>query len=134
MATTETKTFAIVDNGAERFVERKIVPVVSSEQVLGLMLVFYDRTDQRELERSRQELSNMIVHDLRSPLTAVMTSLRLLQDMVPQIARLGQPCSLHRRQPPGRQEILNRVNSYSISQRCRAVASLLRANRSPLTA
>lgn len=112
MTAAEAKSFTIVDNGAERFVERKIVPVVSSERVLGLMLVFYDRTEQRELERSREELTSMIVHDLRSPLTAVTTSLRLLHDIVPQDSSfkpaVQSTTEISRRAV---KKILNRVNS-----------------------
>lgn len=112
MAAAESRTFSIVTSGTERFVERKIVPVVSSERVLGLMLVFYDRTEQRELERSREELTNMIIHDLRSPLTAVTTSLRLLHDMVPQNSTF-KPAVQSTTEVSRRavKKILNRVNS-----------------------
>jgi signal transduction histidine kinase len=48
-----------------------------------MLLVFYDETEERELIQMRDDLSNMIVHDLRSPLTAVTTGLRLLRDYVP---------------------------------------------------
>jgi signal transduction histidine kinase len=51
--------------------------------IIGVLLVFYNKTEEEELARTREELSRMIVHDLRSPLTAVTTSLRLLQELVP---------------------------------------------------
>ncbi len=81
----EATTYNVaLPNGSQRAVERRIVPVSSSDRAsLGLMLVFYDRTAQQELERSREELTNMIIHDLRSPLTAVTTSQRLLNEMIP---------------------------------------------------
>ena len=74
----------VVQEGAEtRYVERLAIPVRGKQrQIAGVLLVFYNKTQQQELERARQELTRMIVHDLRSPLTAVTTSLRLLQDVV----------------------------------------------------
>ncbi|MBK9122741.1 MAG: GAF domain-containing protein [Chloroflexi bacterium] len=81
----EATTYNVsLPSGSQRAVERRIVPVSSSDSAsIGLMLVFYDRTAQQELERSREELTNMIIHDLRSPLTAVTTSQRLLYEMIP---------------------------------------------------
>src|SRR5690606_20979520 len=58
---------------------------VSDEQgeVIGMLLVFYDQTEQHQLERAREEFSQMIIHDLRSPLTAVTSSVMLLTEIVP---------------------------------------------------
>lgn len=65
-------------------IEREILPVRDdAHQVMGVLLVYYNRTEQYELERTREALSQMVVHDLRSPLTAVTTSLRLLREVVP---------------------------------------------------
>jgi signal transduction histidine kinase/transcriptional regulator with GAF, ATPase, and Fis domain len=44
----------------------------------GALLVLRDITEARELERLRQDLTHMIVHDLRSPLSSVMASIELL--------------------------------------------------------
>ncbi len=44
----------------------------------GALLVLRDITDAKEAERLRQDLTNMIVHDLRSPLSSVMASIELL--------------------------------------------------------
>jgi signal transduction histidine kinase len=69
------------------FIERQIIAVRDDRQtVIGLLLVFYNRTEEYELERAREALSQMVVHDLRSPLTAVTTSLRLLREVVPKEA------------------------------------------------
>ncbi|RMG76251.1 MAG: GAF domain-containing protein [Chloroflexi bacterium] len=67
-----------------KYIQRYIIPVRDEQQqIMGLLLVFYDKTEEQELDRAREELTRMIVHDLRSPLTAVVTSLRLLSDYVP---------------------------------------------------
>lgn len=44
----------------------------------GALLVIHDVTADRQMERMRQDLANMIVHDLRSPLTNMMVSVDLL--------------------------------------------------------
>jgi PAS domain S-box-containing protein len=62
--------------------ERQVIPV-RDEAAVSILLVFRDQTEQREVELMREELSRMIVHDLRSPLTAVNTGLKLLRDLVP---------------------------------------------------
>jgi PAS domain S-box-containing protein len=49
----------------------------SGEQPAAL-LVLRDVTAERQMEKLRQDLSNMIVHDLRAPLTNMMVSVDLL--------------------------------------------------------
>ena len=44
----------------------------------GQLLVLRDITQEKETERLRQDLTSMIVHDLRSPLTSVLTSMEML--------------------------------------------------------
>lgn len=96
-----------------KHIERRIVPIQNEEkEALGAMLVFYDRTEQHELERSREELTHMIIHDLRSPLTAVTTSLKLIHTTVPHDNRywpvIESTTEVSRR---AIRKILNRVNS-----------------------
>jgi NtrC-family two-component system sensor histidine kinase KinB len=72
------------NDGGRRYIQRFIIPVLDeSAQTMGVLLVFYDKTDEQEINRTREELTRMIVHDLRSPLTAVTTGLKLLQDYIP---------------------------------------------------
>ncbi|MBI1258816.1 MAG: histidine kinase, partial [Chloroflexi bacterium] len=59
-----------------------------TDQPLGVLLVFYDETEERKLARTREEVSQMLIHDLRSPLTAVTTSLKLLTDLTPKDSSL----------------------------------------------
>ncbi|MGB1286051.1 MAG: GAF domain-containing protein, partial [Aggregatilineales bacterium] len=67
-----------------RQIQRHIIPVYDeNERTIGLMLVFYNRTEEYELAQAREAFSQMTVHDLRSPLTAVTTSLRLLRELIP---------------------------------------------------
>jgi len=71
--------------GSSRIFQRQVLPVRDEQgQVRGLMLVFYDKTEEQELANSRESFTQMLVHDLKSPLAAVATSLRLVQELVPQ--------------------------------------------------
>jgi len=83
-----THSYEVQQNRATtRFVQRQVIPVWDSQsQIAGLLLIFYDKTEERELALARESLSQMIVHDLRSPLTSVTTSLRLLDELVPKDA------------------------------------------------
>jgi signal transduction histidine kinase len=66
------------------YIQRFIIPVTDARgQTIGALLVFYNKTEEQELDRAREELSRMIVHDLRSPLTAVTTGLKLMQEIIP---------------------------------------------------
>ncbi len=66
-----------------RFIERSGLPVLdASNRLIGWMLVLRDVTEERELQQLRDDLSNMIVHDLRSPLTGILGSLQLLDENI----------------------------------------------------
>lgn len=74
-----------------RFIDRTDAAVRDrSGRVVGLLMVFTDVTEEHNLAQARQELTSMIVHDLRGPLTAVMTSLKLLSDAAPPDEPVGR--------------------------------------------
>ncbi|HEC21497.1 MAG TPA: GAF domain-containing protein, partial [Chloroflexi bacterium] len=67
----------------QRFVERTATPVRDEQgNFIGLLLIFRDVTKQKELEEARENLTSMIVHDLRSPLQAVMGGMRVIGERV----------------------------------------------------
>lgn len=63
------------------FIKRLLIPVNNDDDQVtsGVLMVFYNKTEEHKLAQVRDSLSQMIVHDLRSPLTAVTTSLALLR-------------------------------------------------------
>ena len=62
-----------------RTLERTEAPVCDAEGAqIGWLIVLRDATEERKLEDVRSQLTEMIVHDLRSPLTAILSSLKLL--------------------------------------------------------
>jgi PAS domain S-box-containing protein len=68
---------------AERYVERACLPVRDARQKpIGWMLVLRDVTEERELQQLRDDLTNTIVHDLRSPLSSILGGLYMLREMV----------------------------------------------------
>lgn len=64
----------------KRSLSRTITPVRDSEGAIdGWLFIFRDITEELELVQLREDLTNMLVHDLRSPLTVVMGSLALIR-------------------------------------------------------
>jgi signal transduction histidine kinase len=53
--------------------------VETREGALGRLLVLRDVTEERSLDRARDELTHTMVHDLRNPLTAIRGALEILQ-------------------------------------------------------
>ncbi len=86
LSAREAQSFTIeVDDDSDlRYVQRQVFPVYDEEEhPLGVLLVFYDETEGMKLSKTREEVSQMLIHDLRSPLTAVVTSLKLLTELTP---------------------------------------------------
>ncbi len=54
------------------------LPVLSGDTPLGRLLVLRDVTDERAVERLREDMTRTMVHDLRNPLTSIVTSFSLL--------------------------------------------------------
>lgn len=62
-------------------VERTLTPVRdSNDAIAGWLLAFRDLTEELELERLRDEMTNMLVHDLRSPISLMLASLSMLEE------------------------------------------------------
>ncbi|MEJ2757287.1 MAG: PAS domain-containing sensor histidine kinase [Anaerolineales bacterium] len=65
----------------ETFLERYTAPVTGAHgQPQGWVLVFRDVTDEHFLAQNREQLTETLIHDMRSPLGAVQTSLELLEE------------------------------------------------------
>jgi two-component system, NtrC family, sensor histidine kinase KinB len=53
------------------------LPVVAGATVLGRLIVLQDVTRERELQRMRDDVTHMMVHDLRNPLNVVSSGLEM---------------------------------------------------------
>ena len=68
-----------VEAPSRRTLQRSDAPVFDIDhQMIGWLVVLRDITEERELSQTREQLTEMIVHDLRAPLTAILGSLNLL--------------------------------------------------------
>ncbi len=56
---------------------------IQAEEISGLQWILRDITEQKKLDTLRDDLTSMIYHDLRSPLANVVSSLDLLDTMLP---------------------------------------------------
>jgi signal transduction histidine kinase len=63
-----------------RYVEEFSIRVVDEQDALvGRLMVLHDVSDQKQLEADRDAVTQMLVHDLRSPLSAIIGSLQLIE-------------------------------------------------------
>jgi signal transduction histidine kinase len=71
---TQTKRQAVerqVEHGG-RFLRLLLTPIIDQEdQLIGTVFVIEDTTEQRSIERSRDEFFSIASHELRTPLTAI---------------------------------------------------------------
>lgn len=67
-------------NDPRRIVERVSAPMVdASGAPVARLLVLYDVTKQKDAEALREDMTRMMVHDLRSPLTSIIAALDVLE-------------------------------------------------------
>ena len=72
----------------DRFYERTIAPVWAADnQILGWVIVVRDVTEEKQISQTREILTETLVHDLRSPIGAVKTTLELIQEAIPKSER-----------------------------------------------
>jgi signal transduction histidine kinase len=71
-----------------REVERTLAPVRGAAGAApGWLVVLRDVGEERALARLREDMAHMLIHDLRSPLGSILTSLALIE----QVSQPGQP-------------------------------------------
>jgi signal transduction histidine kinase len=65
----------------ERILERTSLPVWGQGQrLIGWLLVFYDVTEEEQVSQAREIITETLIHDLRSPLTATVGALEVIED------------------------------------------------------
>jgi len=65
----------------QRFFTRQEAPVLAADgQALGWLMIFRDVTEEQMLAERRTDLTRMIVHDLRNPLTTLVSTINLLEN------------------------------------------------------
>lgn len=70
-----------VGGGVPIFVRYVIYPIQATGlQMTGWLLLLHDATEERALTRMRDDLTHMLVHDLRTPLTSITSAINILGD------------------------------------------------------
>ncbi|MBU1292353.1 PAS domain-containing protein [Patescibacteria group bacterium] len=77
---TGQKYELVLDEPLQRFFQVSIAPVVIKKEVVGLMIVLHDVTRGKEIERLKTEFVSIAAHQLRTPLSAIKWSLKMLLD------------------------------------------------------
>ena len=66
-----------------RHVSRALTPVRDTQgRITGWLLIFRDLTEELELARLRDDLTGMLVHDLRSPMSLISASLAMIEERI----------------------------------------------------
>lgn len=69
----------VMTDSPERHIERTLAPVRDQEQIIiGWLFVFRDITEEVELIKTREDMTHMVIHDLRSPLSVTLGSLETI--------------------------------------------------------
>ena len=77
------RQFQQVRDGEARYIDEIVAPVSDSQdQLAGWLIVWRDSTEEHKLALLRQELSSMVIHDLRNPITSIISGLTMLQDLL----------------------------------------------------
>jgi signal transduction histidine kinase len=61
------------------------LPVAAEGVPVGRLIVLHDVSGERELARAREDLTHMLVHDLRNPLTSIQAGLEYLSGHVDEL-------------------------------------------------
>jgi PAS domain S-box-containing protein len=110
--TAPKATYRIGSAPAERYLERMTLPVWGNHRANeGWMIVLRDVTEEHQIAETRQLITETLVHDLRSPLSAVVSAIEVMEDGLKNDARaeiLPQAIQVARR---GSMRVLGMIES-----------------------
>lgn len=94
--TTFTLTVETAAGPTRRAIERSETAVYAQEgQVMGWLLTLRDITAQQELAEQRANLTRMIVHDLRNPITTLISTIGAIEQQLSPATPADVPEMLH---------------------------------------
>ncbi len=65
------------------FYQVYVTPIISGERELGAAIIIEDVTEQKILDRSKDEFFSIASHELRTPLTAIRGNMSMIKDYFP---------------------------------------------------
>ena len=68
----------------DKFYQRELTSVFNKDEIVGLSFVLNDVSDEVSLRETRNLISSTIVHDLRSPMSAVVSAILLINEVLPE--------------------------------------------------
>jgi PAS domain S-box-containing protein len=81
--TVAKAVFNISDPKPERVIERLVRPVLAQEgRTLGWMMVLRDVTEETQVAQARELITETLVHDLRSPVSAVLSAVDIIENTI----------------------------------------------------
>ncbi len=69
-------------NTSSSIIQWMSVPVIAETTSIGRLVILRDITEERQLEKMREDLIQTTVHDLRNPLGAAFSAIEFLHDLV----------------------------------------------------
>jgi PAS domain S-box-containing protein len=90
--TSDYREISMTDGDQTTYLQTMVLPVRDAEGgTIGRLLSIRDITEEKQLSLTRDSLQRMVIHDLRSPMGAIITGLSFIQvlidDVDPAIAR-----------------------------------------------
>jgi len=73
-----------------RVIHWQSLPVMAGDTPLGRLLFMRDVSDERAVERLREDMTSTMVHDLRNPLTSISSALTFLKESAANLLSAGQ--------------------------------------------
>lgn len=112
-AITETKTIIrIHDAKSERVLERVTFPVLNQTgMIIGWLIILRDVTEEHQIAEARELITGTLVHDLRSPVSAVLSAVDIVESVLPEEQKdhvIGQALQVAR---SGSNRVLGLVDS-----------------------
>jgi len=77
---TGQKYELILERPTKRFFDVFIAPIASGEDVIGMIIIMHDITRDKEISRMKTEFVSIAAHQLRTPLSAIKWSLKMILD------------------------------------------------------
>jgi PAS domain S-box-containing protein len=82
---TPKKTIQGSESMPDKVLERTTAPVLGqADQTIGWMIILRDITEENRLDQAREMITSTLIHDLRSPVGAVLSALEIVNTALPE--------------------------------------------------